>query len=198
MATIDTASYPWQITNPGGNYTNNGFPAWTVPTSAAPPLNATGTGLQKAGDGVFALGFGGNYCDSAIKLAFFGVGTDNTAFSANVFGWTMLPSGLGTGAAKDLWVPLLVASLTSITLDSALPGVGFTEESANQFFASAITLGVGNSGISAEVISPGHAAHQIAHVVLDTKGFQYMEVVFSTLGAVTSCNALWSRTSKQW
>jgi len=58
----------------------------------------------------------------------------------------------------------------------------------NVLFASAITLGVGNQGISVEVVSPGSGTAEIAHVVLSTKGCKWLEVRTALGASITSAN----------
>ena len=54
--------------------------------------------------------------------------------------------------------------------------------------------GVGNSGISVEVVSPGHSAHEIAHAVIDCKGARLVEVRYAIAGgSTTSMNGCWNR-----
>ena len=122
-------------------------------------------------------------------LLFFGVGSDSNTFSANFYGWQRMPSVNNL----DTWVPVLLATFTSITLDSTQPFAAGADYGVTNLFAVAATLGVGNSGTSVEVVSPGHAAHEIAHVVLDTKGSRYVEMRGTTGGSVTSWNALYKR-----
>jgi len=177
---IDTLSTPMQITN-GANVTT------TTVTEPVPTLTSPVARLQS---GVVGMGHGGAASVSGVKLVFFGVGSDSSTFSAYVYGWEISKSFAGN---KDLWVPTLLATFTGITLDTAIPGVNATDIPANNFFASAITLGVGNSGISVEVVSPGHAAHEIAHAVISTKGPRFIEVLFGTGSSATSCNCLIKR-----
>ncbi len=171
---IGTLSVPAQPTN-SANVTTSSV---TEPVAqvAAP-----------SGAGVVGLGHGGHMTVSAVKLTFFGVGSDSTTFTAYVYGWELNKSSAGL---LDLWVPVLLATFTGITLDTAQPGIAGTDVPATNFFATAITLGVGNSGISVEVVSPGHASHEIAHAIVDTKGARFLEVRFAMGGSATSGNCL--------
>lgn len=151
----------------------------------------TPTTTAPSGDGVFSLGHNGQFTTSGVKLVFFGVGSDSNTFSAYVYGWEVQKALLANKV--DVWVPALLCTFTSITLDSTQPWPSNGDFATTNYFATAITLGVGNSGISVEVVSPGHASHEIAHAVISTKGPRYMEVRFATGSSATSCNALWKR-----
>lgn len=163
----------------------------TEPVSTTtPPANSTN-------GNVFAFAAGGEMTSPAAKFFFFGEGADANTFTAYVYGWEVAHSG--ESGVPDLWVPVLLATFTSITLDSAQPGVAGTQIPATgpnataQYLATAITLGVGNSGISCEVVSPGHASHEIAHAVVATKGAKFIEFRFATGSSATSCNVAISR-----
>jgi hypothetical protein len=178
---IDTRSVPMSLVSPT-NISADASIVEPAPTITKPVSNTHG--------GVFALGEGGEQTASGIKLVFFGLGSDTNTFSAFVYGWEFLKS---TAGKTGLWVPTLLATFTTITLVSEQPGVDGTDVPSSNFFAAAATLGVGNSGISVEVVSPGEAAAEIAHVVVDTKGCKLMEVRFAMGGSATSGNALWKR-----
>lgn len=182
--TIDTLSFQFLITNPTANVTASSF-TQPVPKTSTP-----------SGDGVIPFGAGGSIAASGLLLVPYGVGTDNTAFLMNVFGWREVfgtADGFGAAGQQTLWIPVCLATFTGCTLDSALPGLSNTPLGTTQLLCSAVTLGVGNANVSVEVVSPGHAAHQVAHVLLQAKGFKFLEVQFSTNSAVTSCNALYAK-----
>jgi hypothetical protein len=196
VVTIGTPSEKCALTNPGGNSTSATLvkpkPTFTNPTKT------TGNGLVTTGDGVLSWGEGGSEANSGFKLTFFGVGADTGVGIANVYGWeqTIQPNNVG---AYTLWVPTLLAAFT-FELDSNMPGVLGTivpatdpvAQAAN-YFATAITLTTGNSGISVEVVSPGHG-NDIAHAIIDAKGARHLEVRYSmNSAAITSANAIWKR-----
>ena len=174
---IDTRSVPLVVTN-AANVTAATI---TLPIPKTTP---------PSGDGVILLGHGGQETASAVKIVFFGVGSDTNTFQANVYGWEVQKAT--KQGDYDLWVPTLLASFSSIELDSGMPGVVNADIPAADYFATAITLGTGNSGISVEVVSPGHGA-DIAHAIVDTKGCRFLEVRFGTGSSATSCNALVKR-----
>jgi hypothetical protein len=193
------------ITNLGGNSTAASIvepvPMTTVPNRASASSGVV-SGFKAATnytDGVIEMGAGGDETSSAILLMFFGVGANGTTFNCNVYGWeeTVMPT---TGLGLPLFVPRLLCQLTAITLNSSIPGVASTlvpaidpvSTSAN-YFASAMTLTLGNSGISAEVISPGSGTAEIASLVLSTKGAKMIELRFNMNSSATSGNAIWKR-----
>lgn len=151
------------------------------------------TMTRPSGTGVFLLGTDaihpGMHTASAVMLVPFGVGSDAQTFTMNVYGWQRYHSITGQ-PQYDAWVPVLLATFTAITLDAnqAYPS-NFDLSAANMFFCRAITLGVGNAGTSVEVVSPAGTNHEIAHIILDTKGSSFLEARY-TVGTNTSCNCL--------
>jgi hypothetical protein len=176
---IETLSVPSLVTNAAN-------------VTAASITEPVPTITKPSGDGVLVLGDGGQQTASAIKLVFFGVGSDSNTFVANVYGWEIVP-GAGVLGDSDLWVPVLLASFTGITLDSTQPGLAGTLVGATQYFATGITLGTGNQGVGLDVVSGGHVAHEIAHVIIDMKGARLGEVRYGTGSSATSCNGLWRK-----
>jgi len=150
-----------------------------------------GSPVTSGSGGIDLSGKDGGLTASAVMLAFFGVGSDTNTFLANAYGWQRMPTS--TIGNIDTWVPILLATFTGITLDSTQPFGAQADFAVTNYFATAITLGVGNSGVSVEVVSPGHAAHEIAHVVLDTKGSRHLSILTSTASSATSCNGLYKR-----
>lgn len=176
IETVAGSAYPTNATNiTAASFTE------PVPTTTTP-----------SGDGVVAFGTGGMMACSAVKLIPFGVGADTNTFLMNCYGWVDVPAQ-GIAGDVTLWVPKTLATFSTITLNSNIPGVALTQVPATAYFAGAITLVTGNSGISVEVVSPGHAANEIAHIVLDVKGSKFLECRFSTGGSATSCNCLWAK-----
>jgi hypothetical protein len=157
-----------------------------------PVLDSTGTGpANSVNGGVLAMGKGGMETCSAVKVEFFGVGSTTNTFIANAYGWELVNSiQTGVNGLKH-FVPVLLATFTGITLDSAFPGVNGTDVPATSYYCSSITLGTGNSGISVEVVSPGTGVG-IAHAVIDVKGCKFFELRFAVVDA-TSANAIVKR-----
>lgn len=162
-----------------------------TPTLTEPTANA---------DGIIPLGNAGNECASSLKISFFGEGSNGQAFNANVYGWECTYPGprVNNPTNLPLWTPVVLATFTTITLNGSIPGINGTDvpvngaNSTTNFFASAITGTLGNSGIGIEIVSPGAATAEIAHVIVDTKGCKYAEIRFSK-GTATSANAIAKR-----
>ncbi len=173
---IEEVPIPWLLTN-ATNVSTNGFTA-PVPTPTMP-----------SGDGVMMMGQYGGVASTSMELCFFGAGSNTNTFAANVYGWTQQQSVVGN---SPLWVPVLLATFNEITLDAAFSGVAGSDVPADQMFASACSLVIGNTGISVEVLSPGPGVG-LAHVVLSVKGQKLISILYSTGGSATSCNALWRR-----
>lgn len=176
--TIDTPSTPC-------------YPVCTANVTASSITEPVPTTTEPSGSGVIAWGRGGEVAATALKLIPYGVGSDTNTFNMNVYGWEHYPELQQVGLG--LWVPVMLATFTGCELDSGMPGLAGAVLGSTQYFCSDITLALGNSGISVEVVSPGHANNKIAHVVIDAKGARYVEVRFGTGGSATSANALWRR-----
>jgi hypothetical protein len=163
-------------------------PANTANVTTASVTEPVPTLTKPSGTGVVVFGDGGAEASSATKLVPFGVGSNAQTFSMNCYGWSVVQAPPSAVDTKDLWFPVLLASFSTITLDSTIPGLAGTLVNASQLFANAITLVVGNSGISVEVVSPATTG-EVAHIVLDMKGFKMLELRYA-IGTTTSCNCL--------
>ncbi len=193
---IDALSGFSTLTNPGGNYTNNGYPT-RIPQSMPPTKTALSTGLQAIGDGVIACGApDGNYAAGYVYLIPIGAGSSTNTFSMTVLGWDetkiQLPNCTG------LWTPITMA-VYAVTLGTAT-GVVNTDIPTTQLFNTTIAMtgaAVGvTSGMAATVldwftISPGSNA--IGMIKQPTFGFRFLEVIFTTGGSATSCNCLYRK-----
>jgi hypothetical protein len=194
--TIDTLSLKCGLTNPGGNSTASSL-VEPLPSTTRPDKAAVSSGVVSVGDGVIPWGLEGSTSATGLMLMFFGVGTNGQTFNANVYGWEeVLPPNTALGSG--LWVPKPLVTLTGITINASIPGVLNTSvpalvSAANQYFCSAITLNLGNTGISCEILSPGSGVAEIAHAVIDGKGARFIEVRFNMNSSATSANALWKR-----
>lgn len=188
LTEIVTSSTRSPLLFTAGNVTTASF------TAPVPQINNPGNVAGLAQGGFISLGGGdGGTTANSVILAFFGAGTNTQTFACNVYGWRRTDGYTTAGLINSLWYPVMLCSFTAITLDSGFPGVVGSDVNASQLFASAITLGTGNSGISVEVVSPG-AGVGIAHVVITTKGFMYMQSQLAIAsGGVTSMNALWAK-----
>jgi hypothetical protein len=177
----------------GTNATDNGFPS-RIPTLTEP----TGLGdsaAQATASAVLNLrnntgsGAGG---PNRVIVVPFGVGSDTNTFSFRVIGWrrARARSGDGTAPASNrlLWVPIVLGEF-SATL-SLQVGVADSLISASNRFCDTIALTgtTANDDVSIDLVSP--ANDTTGHVVLDVKGFEKLEITFTTGGSATSCNAL--------
>lgn len=183
----------YALTNPGGNYTNNGYPTRT-PTITSPNLVPTSTGLQAIGDGVISFGNLGNYCPGRIFLVPFGVGSSTNTFSLKVIGWT--PTKLGVGI--PLWVPTVLQT-SQVTIGTAA-GVAGADLGTTSLFATTITTSYGPTWITTGAspvapdwfqLSPG--SNDIGGIIVESLGFRFIEVIYTTGGSATSCNALYRK-----
>lgn len=194
--TISAPSFPYSLTNPGGNSTAASI-VEPVPTTSRPDQAAVSSGVQKVGDGVIYCGHGGAETNSGIEFVFFGVGANGTTFNANIYGWKQVDGN--QPGIFTLWVPKLLVSLTGITINSGQPGIANTfvpalVSAANQYFCSAVTLNVGNQGTDVDIISPGSGTSEIASVYVSTKGARFLEVRFNMNSSATSANALFTKS----
>lgn len=145
---------------------------------------------KPSGDGVFTIlnAPSEGMMASAVKIIPYGAGSDGNTFLFDVYGWVRtVEEGL---SGKTLWVPILLASFTTATLESTLPGVANGYLGTAALFCSTITQTVGNPGISSETIAPGSTANRVVSIVIDTKGCPLIEIDFSTNSSATSANAL--------
>lgn len=167
---IDTRSEQFVITNSANSTaTSITFP---VPTTTMP-----------SGDGIIQVGQGGSTAPNSLMLVPYGAGTAAQTFLMNAYGWRRTT---GLGGKIPIWVAVELATFTC-TLATP-PGLTDCDVNASQLFCGTITLGVGNANVSVEIVSP--TGNVIAHIVLDAKGSQLVELRFSTNSSATSCNCL--------
>jgi len=184
---IQTTCQPFQVTNIT-NVTATSFSGLNKPAdTTTPPLQqvTSSTSGATAGEGIIYFASGGAAESNALILAPFGVGSNGNTFALNVYGWERV---ISPNNELLLWHPVLLVSLTACTLDSSLPGVANTVIAATNYYCNSMTISVGNSGISVEVVAPG--AGFPAHAFLDVKGFSYVGLYFSTGSSATNCNCL--------
>lgn len=190
----------WKLTNPGGNFSNNGYPT-RAPQTTNPTQTALSTGLQAIGDGVIPFGeqigsIGGQFCPTNLMLIPIGTGS-STTFGMKILGWrpTAINASLGP---LPLWVPVTLATY-AVTLGTAA-GIANSELGTTTLFATTITSTGGPTFITSGAepvipdwcqISPGSNA--IGCIIQASLGFRYLEVIYTTGGSATDCNALWCR-----
>jgi hypothetical protein len=184
----------WKLTNPGGDYTNNGYPS-RIATTTAPPLNATsGSGLQATGDGVIPFGQDGAEADGWLHLVPIGSGTGT--FSLTILGWRQTKLGVGV----PLWFPCPLAAY-NVTLGT-MAGVVNSDLPTTEVFGQSDTITLGPTLVNSAApntvppivegwcsVSPGSNA--ACFISTPSFGFRYLEVIFTTGGSATSCNALY-------
>jgi hypothetical protein len=155
------------------NATDTSFPS-KVPTATEP-----------TNDGVHDLlnGVANGSVPNAAVLVPYGTGDADDVFAMRVIGWRRV----GFDPLTDLWVPVVLAELTCTM--SATTGVAGTPVVATEFFVDTLALVTGNDDISIDIVSP--TGDEIAHAVVDLKGFQKVEITFDmTTNDPTGANCL--------
>lgn len=169
------------------NQTSTSFPS-KVPTNIE-PVGDDGTAT---GQSVFDLSWSavnnikGIVAQNGVIICPYGVGSDNNTFSMRVIGWRVVGQQTPT---TQIWVPVILAEVLC-TISASAPGVAGCVISATEFFADTIAVvgTSGNQGVSMDLLST--ANNDISSGVFDLKGFQKMELSFSTGSVATSANAL--------
>lgn len=175
------------------NATDNGFPS-RIPQAAAP----TGKGdaaAQASASAVFDLA-GGAAGQSEVEtrknkmiVAPFGAGSDTNTFSMRVIGWRRaFDRDIGARDDNAIWIPVVLAEILC-TLSTPV-GLADKVLNASQRFCDtlALTGTTANDDVDISITSP--ANDTVGHFVIDLKGFQKVELTFTTGGSATSCNAL--------
>ncbi len=141
----------------------------------ANPANANGslavTTTPPANDGVLRRPTVGGFTPSRLRLWPFGTGSDNGTHTLQVVGWQCV---------SGLWFPSILYEAT-VTL-STFVGAADQAVIATERFCDTIatTANKGNANVDAVVLSP--ADNTPAHVVIDVKGSQFVEVRASSGG----------------
>jgi hypothetical protein len=143
--------------------------------SSFAPKVATVT--RPSGTGIIAIEQVGRFTRNNVIVIPYGIGADNTTMSARVISWR---------EASGLWIPTIVCEV-ACTLSTSI-GVAAQTVLDTERFADTLSLTLGNAGVDCQVFSP--ANNTPAHVVVDAKGASVLEVIFTTGGSATSCNAL--------
>lgn len=145
----------------------------------------TGAGATATGKGVIDFiddnPRGTQNVRSALKIMFFGTGTNNETFSCRFYSWAW---------AGDAWISDELAEV-EVTLSDALAGSGSLVIPSTDLAADTITL-TANHGISnVTVFTNSPAADTPAYLMLSTLGAQIIEPIFKTGSSADSCNLLW-------
>jgi len=166
------------------NCTDNGFPSRLI--QAARPSGNGNSAAQATASAVFDLGtdMAGSAAQNGLVLKPYGAGSNNNTFSLRVIGWRKIDEG---DPATSIWDPTVLCEL-AVTLSSTPIGLAGKVILATDLFADTIAVTYGNANVSVEAVSPANDI--AAHAVVDLKGFQLVEVTFTTGGSATNCNAL--------
>lgn len=190
---IDVLTGDLALTNPGGNYTANGYPT-RIPKIARP--DQVTAQVTSAGDGVVTCGLLGSITAQRLLLIPIGVGSATNTFGMKILGWSM--TNLGIPNVQPLWIPEELVTY-AVVLGSAA-GVTGAELTSATLFATTITSTGGPTFITSGAppvsldwfqISPGSNA--IGIIMQPTFGHRFIEVVFTTGGSATSCNCLYRK-----
>ncbi len=124
-----------------------------------------------------------------IILVPFGTGSDTNTLLMRVIGWRQcFNRNVGRREDNSLWIPVNLGEFTC-TLSTAV-GIAGKVVVATEIFCDTIALlsTSGNDDVDISITSP--ADNTIAHVAVDLKGFQLVEVTFGRNGSATGANAL--------
>lgn len=188
----------WQLTNPGGNFTNNGYPT-RVPTITRPDKIAVSTGLQAVGDGVIPMGHGGAICPQWLRIIPIGVGSSSNTLKLKVIHWKATRLGI-----VPLWIPEVYGEWTCTLGTSS--GVANSDLGTTTLFTTTITQTGGpqltNAATPAVTVTPAivekwfqlsPGSNDIGSITVPSLGARYMEVIYTTGGSATSCNGLYTK-----
>lgn len=165
----------------------------TAGTAVADPIDTLTNPLTTAGvlaTGVLNLGAGGVASCNGIKLLPIGVGSATT-FLLGVYAMERLTCKGQTASLQDSWTHhILGGFLCTLGTKAGLAG---SPNASTNFYAGTIALSgtLGNANISHEIVSP--ASNLAAHIVIDTKGAEFVKVLFWMNASSTSANAFWKR-----
>lgn len=156
-----------------------------VPTGTEPrgdANNTTGSSIIELSPGENSLG--GIAANGAVIVPF-GNESNNTTFSMRIIGWRRI----GANPQTALWIPVTLAEVVCTMANIA--GQDGREIRDLDLFVDTIALvgTTGNANVSIDINSPADGV-SIAHCVVDLKGFQKLELSFSTGSSADSCNAL--------
>ncbi len=169
------------------NYATNGYPT-RVDTLTQPTILDGGAATSQVMFPLTDLA-GGGKIPNGILINPFGIGNDDTTFSLRVLKWDLTFGDIGTGIFPPVWTPTPLVEV-ACTLSTAT-GVATGYVLNTERYADTITLTgtTGNQGINVDINSP--ANNTKASLYVDLKGAFGFEIIFTTGGSATSCNALW-------
>lgn len=177
---LATVYHPWRILS-ATNFTDSSFTERA--STATRPSSSVRAGVI---DKYAPPNGGGHVVQNWLLLRFFGVGNDDTTFSARVLGWRESISA--TGAVY--YDQMLLAQYACIL--GNLAGVAGTNILDTNKEVDTITLTYPSGGTADNIIvSPGNNIRG-AWAAVDMRGCLFPEVEFDMTGA-TSANALWTK-----
>lgn len=164
------------------NETSNGYRS-LIPTVTEPSGDAgTATGAS-----ILDNQRGGGAGQNCIRVLPYAIGSNNNTFSLRVIGWDYVGNNPNPGEVRRLWIPTPLCEV-ACTISSTQVGIVNSQVLNTEMFADTISLTYGNLNVGIDIVST--AADIVAHFVLDLKGCQKYELIFTTGGSATSCNAL--------
>lgn len=165
------------------NATDNGFPSRIM--RATEPSGTGNSAAQATASAVFDLASGGGVVQNSLLIKPYGAGANNNTFSLRVIGWRkVIEDGDDTMSS---WDPTVLCEL-ACTLSSTPIGLAGKTIAATDLFADTIAVVTGNAGVTLDVVSPTGDVAALAMV--DLKGFQKVEITYTTGSSATNCNSL--------
>jgi hypothetical protein len=175
--TLKSPSCRVQKVRPGSNYSTNGYPS-RVNTLTAPTGDGVVIGYNLPGNLVSADA----KTPMLLKLWPYGVGAATNTMSLRVLGWDLL-NGIE-------WIPTpLVEYQATLSTYTGL-GTGGVLLSTELFADRATIAGGYNANVDTTVKSPANNTPCL--ITVDILGFPIVEVIFTTGGVATNCNALFA------
>ena len=168
------------------NATDNGYPS-KIPTATEPAESFGSNAAQATSAAVRNIapkGRGEGPVQNGIAVLFYGAGSDTNTFSARLVKWVLATEGV---ANDEVWVPVPLFEV-QVAL-SLQVGIGSRMLASTDRFADTITL-TGTTAHASDVRIRSVANDTIACLKVDLEGPQKLEMIFTTGGSATSCNAL--------
>ncbi len=131
------------------------------------------------GAGFIDLSQGGEFAQRGVQLCpYANSGDDGDVFSIRVYGWSRI-EGISNDAR---WHSIMLGEVQCTISESVTGLLAFTPINSGTFYADdAVIVGTtGNVGTSIEIVAPQNGTP--AHIIVDLKGSQILEVKFSTEG----------------
>lgn len=180
MPTIETSSGRW-IKARAVDATDTAFPA-VVPLYAEPTRN--GDTATEASYITLARE-GGNIQNLVQIVPYASVGSSDDTFDMRVYGWRLF-RGPYLGVTRETWLPVFLGQFAVTLGDISTQAASSVGAGA---YADTISLTYPATSVpSVEVFSP--ANDLMAHVTIDVKGFQKLQVTFDAGAQATAVNAL--------